>query len=293
MFVLLNQTVPIDIDEVVDTSDVTEWDLVGAVATLVVAAILGRVLAALARRAGRKALLPANLVDLISTVVVWSTVTAGAVMGLTMIGLNATPLWFLILLFLVMFAIGGRALIEGFGAGVMLQARAPFSPGDLVELANHTGVVVEVNSRVVVLDSVDGRRMYLPNQQILGEEIVNLSTRRGRMSEVVLDVEYGTDLDRACSIAADAASRADGLRSDPAPTALVTSFEASAVRISLRFWHAADVASEWAAVDGASRAAYAAFAANGVGFAFPQQTLWWGNGQRPDGGGPDRAQAAS
>ena len=58
------------------------------------------------------------------------------------------------------------------------------------------------------------------------------------------------------------------------------------MRIRLRFWHASDEASEFAAVDAAAEAAYDAFYADGIEFAFPQQTLWWGNGEaqeRPDG----------
>ena len=140
MRALFSQVVPVDLDDVVDTSDVTEWDLVGAVATIVVAAILGRLLVVLARRVGRKAMLPANVIDLTSTILMLGMVSAGAVMALTMIGLNATPLWFLVGLFIVMLVVGGRALLEGFGAGVMLRAWAPFMAGDLVELSHRRGL---------------------------------------------------------------------------------------------------------------------------------------------------------
>lgn len=281
MFALPSQMVPVDLGDVVDTSDVTEWHLLGAVVTVVAAALLGRLFAALARRAGRKAMLPANVIDLISTIVVWSTVTAGAVLALTMIGLNATPLWFLIFLFVLMFVVGGRALLEAFGAGVMLQARAPFAPGDLVQLGRHQGVVVEVNSRVVVLDLVDGRRVYIPNQQVLRSEIINLSHRDGRMAELALDVAYGTDLGHACRVALDAVTGLDHVRSEPCPKVQVSSFEESAVRLVLRFWHAPELPAEWAANDAATRATYSAYEAHGIEFAFPQQTLWWGSGQHP------------
>lgn len=281
MFTLLAQTVPIDLDEVVDTSDVSEWDIVGAVAAVIAAAIIGRLLAALVRRAAARTSLPPNMVDLAATVVMWSTVTTGVVVGLTQVGLNATPLWFLLLLFVAMFVVGGRALFEGFGAGVMLQARAPFAPGDLVDLGGQRGVVVEVNSRTVILDTIDGRRIHVPNQRVLDTDIVNLSSRRARMSEIVLDVTYDTDLDVACDLAVRAAMQLEQLHPDPIPAAAVSSFEASAVRIILRVWHGPDLHSEWDAVDATSRAVHQRYQNSGIEFAFPQQTLWWGTDQHP------------
>ena len=282
MFAQLAQVAPIDVvSDVIDTSDVTEWDVVWACVTVVVAAIVGRLMALLARRAGRKAALPANIVDLISTIVAWGITTVGFVAALSMIGLSVAPLWFLMVLFILMFLVGGRSLLEAFGAGVMLQARAPFAAGDLVELAGVEGIVVEVNSRVVVLDSIDGRRVYLPNQQVLREEISNLSYSGSRMSYLHLDVAYGTNLDDACRIAVAAVEGLDVIRSQPEPIAEVASLEASAVRIRLRFWHDADRSSEWAATDAAVRAAYSAYEEQAVEFAFPQQTLWWGPDQKP------------
>ena len=281
-FAVLAQDGPVDIvNEVVDTTGVTEWDVIWAVVTVVAAAVLGHLLALLARRAGRKSALPPNVIDLISTIVMWGIATVGFVAALSMIGLNVAPLWFLIVIFILMFAIGGRALLEAFGAGVMLQARAPFAAGDLVELVDVRGVVVEVNSRVVVLDTVDGRRVYLPNQQVLRGEIINLTAHGSRMSMVHLDVVYGTNLDDACRIAVAAAQTVDAIRSEPEPIAEVAAFEASAVRIRLRFWHDPDLTSEWAATDSIVRAVYSAYAEHGVGFAFPQQTLWWGPDQKP------------
>jgi len=279
MFTLLAQTVPIDLDEVVDTSNVTEWDLVAGVASVFVAAILGRTLAVLVRRGAGRTSLPPNIVDLAATVVMWTVATTGVVVGLTFVGLNATPLWFLLLLFVAMFVVGGRALFEGFGAGVMLQARAPFTPGDLVDLGDQRGVVLEVNSRTVILDTIDGRRIHIPNQRVLNDDIVNLSIRRGRLSEIALDVTYDTDLDRACQVAIEAAETADGQLPDHPPTTTVSSFDASAVRITLRIWHPPDLQSEWGAVDAASRAVHVAYADHDIEFAFPQQTLWWGADQ--------------
>ena len=279
---LIAQTVPIDtINDLIDTSGVSKWDPVWAVVTFIAGIILSRIARAAVRRYGRRTELPANIVDMMATVTMWTIVTISVVAALTWVGLNIAPLWFLLILVFVAFVVGGRALLEAFGAGVTLQARAPFEPGDLVQLSDQRGIVVEVNSRVVVLDSVDGRRLFIPNQQVLREPIENLTHRAVRMSALDLDVTYATDLDRAARIAVDALDGIDPVRSMPAPVAEVTSFEASAIRIRLRFWHASDLLSEWTAVDEAARAVHRAFGDHNIEFAFPQATLWWGDDDAP------------
>ena len=277
----LAQVVPDAVTDVIDTTEVSTWDPLWAGVTIVV----GILLTVIARRATRRSFeamsLPPNIVDLSVTLVTWSIIALAVLVALAFVGLAPNWIWLMGVLLIVAFIVGGRVLMESFGAGVMLQARAPFTPGDLVRIGEDSGVVAEVNSRVVILDTVDGQRLFMPNQLVLHQPISNLTETGRRMSTVLLDVAYGTDLDLAGRIAEESLADAEGILQDPEPVAEVTTFEASAVRIRLRFWHAPDLLSEWAAVDVVSRAAYAAFYANEIEFAFPQQTLWWGDGPDP------------
>lgn len=274
--------VPIsDLDQFVDTSEVTAWDFAWAAVALVVGSILARLARNGVRMYASRAGLPANTVDLLGTTMQWSVISISAVVALTFVGLNLAPVWILIIIVAAVLVVGGRTLLEAFGAGILLQARSPFEPGDLVQLGDHRGIVKEINSRVVVIDAIDGRRIFLPNQQVLNGPIVNLTHRKLRMSTLYLDVTYATDLDRACDVAVGALDALDNVLSRPSPVAEVTSFEASAIRIQLRFWHESDLPAEWSALDAAARAVHSAYASARIEFAFPQATLWWGEGQEP------------
>lgn len=279
---LVAQVTVSELDGLVDTTAVTGWDFVWASVALVVGAVVARLSRTAVRRYAGRAKLPPNTIDLLATTIQWSVFAIAVVVALTFLGLNLAPLWILIIIVAAVLVVGGRTLLEAFGAGILLQARSPFSPGDLVKVGDHQGVVKEINSRVVVIDAVDGRRIFLPNQQVLNGPIVNLTHRRLRMSMIHLDVVYGTDLDAACEIARSAMAEVDEVLTRPRPTAEVASFESSSVRIRLRIWHASDLPSEWAAVDSASRAAFRAYRDAAIDFAFPQATLWWGEGQHPD-----------
>ena len=282
--VVIGQVPLTDLDQFVDTTEVTGWDFLWAAIALVVGAILARVTRNAIRTYAGRANLPSNTVDLLGTTAQWAVFAIGVVVALTFVGLNLAPVWILIIIVAAVLIVGGRTLLEAFGAGVLLQTRSPFTSGDLVQLGDHQGVVKEINSRVVVLDAIDGRRVFLPNQQVLANPIVNLTLRKLRMSTLYRDVTYSTDLDRACDVARASLEDLEQVLSRPAPGTEVMSFEASAIRIQLRFWHPSDLPSEWAAVDVAARSVRAAYAAAGIEFAFPQATLWWGEDQRPDAG---------
>jgi small conductance mechanosensitive channel len=281
---ILGQQIPIDsISDAVDTSNVTTWDFVWAATSVVVGVILSRIARATVRRYGRRASLPPNMTDLLGTIVMWTVVAVSVVFALTFLGLDVAPLWILIVLILVGFAVGGRSLLESFGAGILLQARSPFEPGDLVKVGAESGIVHEVNSRVVVIDTLDGRRVFVPNSTVIAEPIVNLTHRPIRMAELGLDVVYATDLDLASRVAVSTLSGLESIAADPPPVAQVASFGDNAIRITLRFWHASGQLEEWEATDAAARAVHAAYRSHGIVFAFPQRTLWWGDGPPPDG----------
>ena len=283
---VIAQATPGQINDLVDTSGVTNWDYLWAVVSLVVAVIAGRIASIAVKRYGAGINLPQNVTDLIGTITRWSVIAIGVVVALTFVGLDVAPLWILMVLIAIVIVVSGRPLIEALGAGLVLQARAPFAVGDLVVIGEEQGVVKEINSRVVIIDTIDGRRVFVPNVTVLSEPIINFTHRKLRMSTIPLDVTYATDLDVACRVAESSLDGVDTVLSRPAPVAQVSEFGASHVRIALRFWHGSDLASEWSAVDAAARAVHRGFETDGIEFAFPQRTLWWGDGGDASSGPP-------
>ena len=178
----------------------------------------------------------------------------------------------------IILVVGGRSLIENFGAGVMLQARAPFEPGDEITSDDYTGQVLEVNSRVVVIQTLDNRRVYMPNTYVLQSPIVNLTHDPYRIGEVIVDVAYGSDLEVALSSILAAVKAAPEILDDPTAVVEIRGFAESGVTIRVRYAHESDILSEWAATNAAAMAVYTGLRGAGVTIPFPQRTLWWGTG---------------
>ncbi|MDJ0792014.1 MAG: mechanosensitive ion channel family protein [Acidimicrobiia bacterium] len=279
---IIAQTISTDqLNEMVDVNSVTPWDPVWALVSIIIGVIVGRIVRRLIRRYGASIDLPPNIVDLFGTVALWTVIAFSIVVALTFLGFTAAPLLIFGGIVIIVLVIGGRPLLESFGAGVLLQARAPFEPGDEVTVDEYTGVVVEVNSRVVVVRTIDNRLVFLPNTEVLQNAIVNLTHDDYRMGEVVVDVAYGSDLETALDAIHDAVTAQPEILDDPAPTSEVRMFAASGITLRVRYAHKPDVLSEWAATNAAAIAVHQGLKQAGITIPFPQRTLWWGDGEKP------------
>ena len=268
------------LDELVDVSTVSPWDPFFAVLSIIAGVILGRVGRLLIRRYGKRSGLAPNLIDLFGTITLWTVVSVSIIIALSLVGFNLAPIWLAILMLGVVGVVSGRVLLENFGAGVTLQARTPFVPGDQIKTGDITGHVREVNSRVVVIDTVDGRQILVPNAMVLRNPITNLTKHEFRMSTLDVSVVYGTDLGFAASMIDKALRAAEGVLDDPPPIVQVVSFDDSAIRITARFWHLPGILDERATVHASALSIADTMRTNGIEFAFPQLTMWWGS--QPD-----------
>ncbi len=270
------------LDELVDVSTVSRWDPFFAVVSVVGGIAVGRLARLIIRRYGKRSGLAPNLIDLFGTISLWTSVSISIIIALSLVGFNVAPIWLAVFMLGVVGVVSGRVLLENFGAGVTLQARTPFVPGDQITTWDITGHVREVNSRVVVIDTMDGRQILVPNAMVLRNPITNLTRHEHRMSMLDVSVVYGTDLAFATSTITNALRSAELVLDDPEPIVQVRSFDDSGIRIAARFSHLPSILDQRAAVHSAAISITEAMRTEGIEFAFPQLTMWWG--ETPDDG---------
>ncbi|MDH3755144.1 MAG: mechanosensitive ion channel family protein [Acidimicrobiia bacterium] len=279
--ILPRQVVPVPVPDELSISNsfniesVTRIDAIVAVVALVAGFVLSRLVKhGLNRYFRRLEGMPDDAGRLIAQICAIVVLLIGLMVALESLGFSWGLLGGLLILTLVVAAFTAKPLLEDLGAGLILQVRRPFTLGDTVRLNDEDGVAAEIDSRTVVLRTIDGRRVHLPSRSVLNSTITNLSTEGRRLSEFVAGVAYDTDLDHAQKIAVDAMSMAPGVLEDPPAEALVGDFADSTIDLACRFWHAPDVPVELRARDEAMRAVKRAFDANGIEIAFPQRVLW-------------------
>lgn len=268
---------PSGVEELIDTTYVTGWDYLWAAVTIVAGVVIARI----ARRATRGVLsaiedLPENIINLFAKLAGWSVIILAVVLALPFIGVDTGPVVIIVLVLAALIVLSGRVLLENFGSGVILQTEAPFKPGDQIETNECIGKVVDVSSRAVEIEAIDGRLIVIPNSSVLQGSIINLTAQNQRRSELVVGLEYGTNLDTAREVLYAAAQDAAGVSSDQPVKVFVSHFGESSIDFLVWYWHDSDIMSAYEVTDAVTRSIDRACRKHGLTIAFPQRTLWWG-----------------
>jgi small conductance mechanosensitive channel len=266
------------IETFTNADDLTFWEFVWAAVVIAGAFILSR----LARRMVRKALRRfSHLSDehafLIARATGWVIVFIGIIYAVSILGIDIGPALMVMLVIGLVLFFAGRRLMDNFSSGLVLQGTPMFGPGDQIVTESGTGNVLEITGRTVVIETIDGERVHIPNKTVIDDPVVNLTDLGGRRSILEVGVAYGTDLDRAKQVLEDAAAACELTHPEPPPEALVSEFGDNATEFRLLFWHDPLVLDQYRATDGVARSVARAFRQHGIVIAFPQRTLWWGD----------------
>ena len=176
--------------------------------------------------------------------------------------------------------IGGASLAIGLAfqgslgnlaAGVMLLIFRPFKVGDVVQVGGVTAKVTEIDLFTTMLDTPDNRRIIMPNGNIFGNEIENITHHALRRVDVNVGTEYSADLDRVRQVLERVAREVEGGLSDPEPAVYLKELGGSSIDWAIRVW--SSTADYWAVKERLTRNAKYALDEAGIGIPFPQMDV--------------------
>lgn len=268
------------VDDVEDFFGADQWtpsDFVWATIVIVVAVVVSRVVISLVRRALRRITqLTEESSKAIARGMGWLIVLIGIVYALSIIGIDLVPAVMVILVLAVIMFFAGRGIMANFSAGLVLRGSPMFTIGDELVTPAGTGKVQTVGERTVVIETVDGKIIEIPNHIMIEYPITNLTKMGARLSTVDVGVAYGTDLRAAKTLLFQASDDCAVVHADPPPEAVITEFGDHAINLQVRFWHAPAIIEELRAIDTVAESIDSTLAEHGIVIAFPQHTLWWG-----------------
>jgi small conductance mechanosensitive channel len=121
-----------------------------------------------------------------------------------------------------------QGTLSNFAAGVMLMVFRPYRIGDTIVAAGQVGTVDEIDLFSTTMDTVDNRRIFVPNSMIFGAVITNNSAHPLRRVEVQVVLQHDVDSGAAHTALVRAAQRVPG-RSNEAPDAFIQDITALGV----------------------------------------------------------------
>jgi small-conductance mechanosensitive channel len=261
------------IDQIFDPASASFWNLLLAVAAIGVSIVVARYV----RRAIRRRLAEYEDVDqyagaTIGRVAGWSIVLLGVILALSIMGVDMVPVALILILGLAFLFLSGKSLIENWAAGLVLQARAPYRPGDRIETGGFVGDVELTNIRSVVLRQGDGQIVHVPNIDVLRNPLVNRTgDDGGRRSSLNFGVAYGSSISEVERILKEAAASVEGVREHPAPSAWISSLGDTTIILELRFW--TDYTARFTVPSAVADETLSRLDASGVSMPFPTQQV--------------------
>jgi len=127
---------------------------------------------------------------------------------------------------------------SNFLSGIILAFNRPFSIGDTIEIGSTIGKVKGLNLRNTHVKTFDGKDVFIPNSNIIKQEVVNF-TRDGLLRmDFVIGIDYDVDMEKAREVIYPTVySHPRILKSDTnKPLVQIEQFATSTVNLRTFFW---------------------------------------------------------
>lgn len=150
------------------------------------------------------------------------------------LGLEVTSLVALLSVFGLAISLALQDSLSNVAGGIFLLVAKPFAPGDFIEVGDTSGTVSVIGFVHTVLNTVDNRRVFLPNGTVSKSRITNFSAEPTRKLDLTVPVDYRGDLAEARALLERVALEDTRVLRDPAPFVKVWNFGASSVDVLVR-----------------------------------------------------------
>lgn len=151
------------------------------------------------------------------------------------LGIDVTSIVALASVLTLALSLALQNMVSNIIGGFTILYTHPFHSGDYVEIAGQGGTVREINMTYTMLSTPDNKLISIPNSAVVAAQITNYSAAETRRVEVVVSASYEVPTQKVID-ALVVAGTVDKVLVEPAPMAVVSSYDESAIRYSLRLW---------------------------------------------------------
>lgn len=129
-----------------------------------------------------------------------------------------------------------RDIVENYISGLLLSFRSPFLVNDLVLVGSQEGKVVRMTAREMILLTLDGNQVRVPNATVFKSTIRNYTRNPMRRFDFSVGVGLDEDLLFVQEVARRTLEAMEGVLKEPAPFMLVEEIGNSSVNVRFFGW---------------------------------------------------------
>jgi len=245
--------------------------IVGVLALLVAVWLFSGWLGKLVATGMRRAKIDETLTRFVARLVQWSLITIAIICCLGVFGVETTSFAAVIGAAGLAIGLAFQGTLSNFAAGVMLLVFRPFEVNDVIKVADVVGKVYAIDLFTIAIDTFDNRRFVIPNSQVFGGVIENITFHPVRRADVAVGVSYSADIDKTREVLEGCVANVEGALTDPTPLILLDNLGASSVDWKVMVWANSE---DWLKVkQGTIRAVKMSLDEAGIEIPFPQMQV--------------------
>lgn len=126
--------------------------------------------------------------------------------------------------------------LSNIAGGFILTAFKPFVVGDYIKSGEFEGTVKAINIFYTKIITPDNKIIVIPNSKVSDSALIDYNAFSTRRVDISITAAYSEDSDIVKKALIDVANDNDKIEKDPAPVAVILSFDDSAVTYQLRVW---------------------------------------------------------
>ena len=245
--------------------------VIGVLALLIASWVISGWVGRQATRSLIRAKVEKTLAGFLGNVIRWSLMVLGLIACLSVFDVETTSFAAVIGAAGLAIGLAMQGSLSNLSAGVMLLIFRPFKVDDVVVIGGQLGKVADIELFNTMIDTFDNRRVVLPNKNVFGETIENLTFHGTRRVDICVGVEYSADLDRTRTVLTEAAMGVAARLDDPPVQIILLNLGDSSIDWQVRIWTATET--YWDVLDAGTRAVKMALDAAGIGIPFPQMDV--------------------
>ena len=210
----------------------------------------------------------------VTQIIAYIGYTTGLVAALGVLGIQFSVLWGAAAALLVGIGLGLQQTFNDFFSGLLLLIEGPVEVGNVVEVDNIIGRVVEIGLRTSKVRTRDDIMIIVPNSHLVNDNIINWSAIRSPLRfHVDVGVAYGSDTALVRRTLEEAADEHEDVLERPVPRVMFTDFGESSLDFRLYFYSQEPWKIEFTKSD-LRFAVDELFRERGIAVPFPQRDLW-------------------
>ncbi len=226
-----------DVENFIDIFKNLNWQTwLEAILLFVFGVVVVRLLLKLIRKTLKRTAVPESLHTMLVTII---RIVLYALVLLTVaskIGIPVTSFVTLIGIAGLAISMAVQGILQNLAGGMILLGSRPFKVGDVAEVDGLTGTILDIHMMNTLMESFDGKRIYLPNSKLYTSTIINYTQKGKRRVELKLSASYNQTPAQVREAVMSAVQATPGVLDDPAPRMLTENYGESDIAYTLWVW---------------------------------------------------------